>query len=63
MDHGGIGVDSRQGQEICLFSTASRAARGYQLSSYPKVEEGAISSGVKLLESEADYSRLSSAEV
>jgi hypothetical protein len=55
------GFDSRQGQEIFLYSTASRSALGQ---SQPiQWVPGALSPGAKLPGHDADHSHLSSAEV
>jgi hypothetical protein len=56
------GFDSRQGEEIFLFSTASRPALG---PTQPPIQwvPGGLSVGVKRLGREADHSHPSSAEV
>jgi hypothetical protein len=59
---GGPGFDSRQGKEIFLYSTASRATLG---PTQPPIQwvPGALSPGVKRPRCEADHSPPSSAEV
>jgi hypothetical protein len=59
---GVLGLDSRQGLGISLFSTAYRTALGPTHSPIQWVP-GAFSLGVKRLEREADHSPPSSAEV
>jgi hypothetical protein len=55
------GFDSRQGQEIFLFPTASRPVLGPTQTPI-QWAPGTLSTGVKLSEHEADHSPLSSAE-